>query len=124
MVKAIIQEQLVGPVYQTLIVEMEKMKGMAMRMEQGQYTNTKDQFKIEAQKTALKENIQHLEKKLKDLKDQLAVQKEQPEGMGVQIIIKQCEDGIPIVENKIQTTRQQLVRLQNLNQGEKVGLDI
>ena len=44
--------------------------------------------------------------------------------MGNQIIIKLCEEGIPEVENKIQTTRQQLVRLQNLNSGEKVGLDI
>ena len=75
MVKATVQEQLVGPVYQTLIVEMEKIKSMAMRMEQGQYTNTKEQFKIEAQKKALQENIQHLEKKLKDLNDQLAGQK-------------------------------------------------
>ena len=32
---------------------MEKIKSMAMRMEQGQYTNTKEQFKIEAQKKAL-----------------------------------------------------------------------
>ena len=75
MVKATVQEQLVGPVYQTLIVEMEKIKSMAMRMEHGQYTNTKEQFKIEAQKKALQENIQHLEKKLKDLNDQLAGQK-------------------------------------------------